>query len=224
VVFDTTHGPIVHADFRFTAILNFAVCVEMPAGGQGFVYNDFRCGHLHTNADGSTLLQMGLTANQNTVAVRVGVDQGAEGVTGLALGGAYNCLEVNTRGGFPVRQTLVLDKPARGNQINFLCGDVPVTDLVTDNAKEPTNQVTWTGSPPPVESVKVPSETFVYVQRLFPAAVRITGGTVGNVAMVRGDTAVDCEVSQPIVLSVGDRLRIGGTEPVELIVVPLKAR
>jgi hypothetical protein len=224
VVFDTSKAAIVHATFHFTAVLNFATCIDVPSPGQAFAHNELSCGHLHTNADGGTLLKLAEPASQNTVKVRIGVDQGATEVTGIALAGNNNVLEVNTRGGFASQRTAVLQEPAQGNQLNVLCGGSDVGDLVTDKAAQATNQLTWTGPPAPIRRVKVPSSDFTYVQRLFPATVRLEGGSMTQVTLHRGKEAVDCGDAREALLSVGDRLRIESGSPPTLVVVPLKVR
>lgn len=224
VVFDTSKASISHADFTFTAILNFATCVVMPDDGQGFVYNEFACGHLHTNADDSTLLRLGRQATHNTLRLRIGVDQGAKGVRGVDLSGGHNSIDLTTRGGFSPGDTLILGESAKANQVNLICGGSSLSALIDDKAQVPTNQVSWTEAPPAIQNVRPSNGNFIYVQRLFPATVRLTGGDVSKVALMRGTDSVDYSGSKNVLMSVGDRLQVEGNKPPTLTVVPVKVR
>jgi hypothetical protein len=228
VLFDTSKAPIVHADFRFTAVLNFATCIDTPGSGHAFSYNRVECLHLHTNADNSTLLSLGGKSSQNTLKFGIGVDQGATGVKGIDISGADNSLEVTTRGGFPKANEVIFEKPSQGNQVNIIHGRKPFdpVDMVTDLAAAPTNQITWTGGPPPIRTIEGKAGTYIYTQRLFPAAVKIVGGSVSEIALVRGDERIDCSdaKTQQILMSVGDQLKITSESPPRLQIVPLKVR
>jgi hypothetical protein len=229
VVFDTTKAPIVHSDFRFTAVLNFATCIDAPAAGSDFAYNRLSCMHLHTNADRSTLLRLGAKSTQNTVKVNIGVDQGAAEVRGADVFGANNVIELTTRGGFPKGNDLIFQESAQGNQVNLVVPGSHEFDLarfVTDRATTPTNQVTWTGPPAAIRTVQATPGTFTYTQRLFPATVRISGGEVSEVTLTRGATAMAYTAADGIEvpMSVADELTIVCTTPPVLHVVPLKAR
>ena len=228
VAFDTTKAPIAHCDFYFTAILNFATCIETPHAGGDFAHNRITCMHLHTNADRSTLLKLGGKSVQNTIKLGIGVDQGATEVKGVDVFGANNVLELTTRGGFPRGNDLIFEQPADGNQVNLIQGRKPFdpADLVTDRAAVPTNQITWTGPPAPIRTTEVPAGTFVYTQRLYPAAVSVIGGEVTALSLVRGDVTVKYSPSDPreITMSVGDRLHIASRSPATLRVIPLKVR
>ena len=98
--------------------------------------------------------------------------------------------------------------------------------FVTDRAAVPTNEVTWAGAPPPVREVNATAGEFVYVQRLFPAVLRIAGGNVSSVVLVRGDDRVSYPPApeRELVLSVGDAVRIASTHPPRLTVIPVKMR
>jgi len=228
VIFDTSKGGIYHSDFHFTAVLNFATCIECPRSGDEFAYNRVECGHLHTNADGSTLLRLGERSAQNVVNVRIGVDQGAEGVKGIDVFGSHNVLELVTRGGgFAPKGTLIFEEPAEGNQVNIITrGDqADILDLITDRASRPTNQVTWTGPPPPLRRIEATPGVFEYTQRLYPATVRITGGSVSDVKLVRGSECISYGSSGGgILMSVGDKLRIESTAAPTLEIIPLKVK
>lgn len=228
VVFDTAEGAICHAEFHFTAVLNFATCIETPSSGAAFAYNRLDCMHLHTNADNSTLLRLGSQSAQNVLRLGVGVDQGATGVKGIDVFGARNTLQIITRGGFPRGNDLVFEEPAEGNQVNLLHGRDAFEPLalITDRAAKPTNQVTWTGGPPPIRRIEADAGTFVYTQRLYPAMVRVVGGEVSELALVRGADSLDCGTSRPreILMSVGDQLKINSAQPPTLEIVPLKVR
>jgi len=228
VIFDTDKASIVHSDFSFTAVLNFAACIVTPDSGSSFAHNRVACGHLHTNADSSTLLSVGKRSLQNAFDVRIGVDQGAAGVTGVRLFGAENTLELTTRGGFPAGNHLVFEEPASGNQVNLIrCGaELDPFAYLTDRARTPTNQLTWTGSPAPIRTMSATAGTFVYTQRLYPAVVRIVGGEVTGVELVRGSerVAYGPAKERELTLSVGDEVRITSTTAPTVQVIPLKVR
>ena len=228
VLFDTSKAPIVHADFYFTAVLNFATCMETPGSGAAFAYNRIECMHLHTNADNSTLLMLGKNSNQNTIRLGIGVDQGATEVKGVDILGSRNSIEVNTRGGFPRGNEAIFEEPAEGNQVNILHGrkSFDPGDIITDNAAAPTNQVTWTGGPAPVRTVNADSGTYRYTQRLYPATVRIIGGQVTEITVRRGADSVSYEPGKTseILLSVGDELKIVSKAAPTLQIIPLKVK
>lgn len=228
VVFDTTKAAIVHSDFYFTAILNFATCIEAPSSGAAFAFNRIECMHLHTNADNSTLLRLGEASKQNTLRLAIGVDQGATGVRGVDIFGANNSLEITTRGGFPVSDDVIFEETAKGNQVAIIHGNdvFDPANLVTDRALTPTNQLTGTGAPPPIRTIQATAGTFVYTQRLYPAVVHIAGGEVSRVTLARGDQRVDYESweGRDILLSVGDELMIESTSPPTLRIIPVKLK
>jgi hypothetical protein len=228
VVFDTSKAPIVHADFCFTAVLNFAACIDAAAAGQAFAFNRVACMHLHTNADRGTLLRLGVKAAQNEIRLGIGVDQGASEVKGVDLFGANNVLQVITRGGFATGNDVIFEAPAQGNQVNVVPGREAIdpASLVTDNATTATNQVTWTGGPAPVREVKATAGSFTYTQRLYPATVAVIGGKVTSVTLVRGEQSIayGAAAGHEITLSVGDQLRVASGAPPTLRIVPLKVR
>lgn len=224
VVFDTSKAPIANADFSFSAILNFATCIKMPSDGKGFTNNGLSCSNLHTNADDSTLLRVGRQSCQNTLRLRIGVDQGATGVTGIEVLGDNNRLEINTRGRFSARRTLVFKEPAEGNQVNLIHAVASPLELVTDQSENPTNQLTHTGAPAPIRQMTLKSGSTTYTQRLFPATVRLSGGEISRVALVRGDTRLDYGSTREILLGVGDELEVESDNPATLTVVPFKSR
>jgi len=228
VIFDTTHGPIVHSAFEFTAVLNFATCIEAPGSGSTFAFNRLNCMHLHTNADKSTLLRLGGNSSQNALRLGVGVDQGATEVKGAELFGANNALELITRGGFPPGNDLIFEESAEGNQVNIIHSQNPfdAASFVTDKAARPTNQITWTGAPAPMRKIEAAAGTFTYTQRLYPAVVRIVGGRVSNVSLTRGADAIDYGASEEyeITMSVADQIKIVSADPPTLQITPLKVR
>jgi len=228
VIFDTSRAPIVHADFYFTAVLNFATCIEASATGSAFAFNRIECVHLHTNADNSTLLKLGNQGKQDTFRIGIGVDQGATGVKGVDLFGSDNTLEITTRGGFPKSSEIIFEGPARGNQVNIIHGRDPFDpfDILTDRAGTPTNQITWTGAPARIRTVKADAGEYLYTQRLYPATVRISGGTVSGITLVRGTDSVDYgpAKTREILMSVGDQLKVRSKVPPTLEIVPLKVR
>ncbi len=227
VVFDTEHASIAHADFSFTAVLNFATCIVTPDSGHGFSLNKVACGHLHTNADSSTLLRVGERSVQNAFDVRIGVDQGAEGVTGVALAGANNSLTVTTRGGgFTDGRHVLIDETASGNRIDLT---PPPSDAfeperyVTDDGSSATNRLTWVGAPAVARRVRPirDGDEWGYVQRLFAANVTVVGA-VDGVTLRRG--GVNVPVGAGVLLDVGDELRIASDAVPELVVMPLPGR
>lgn len=228
VVFDTEKAAIVHADFQFTAVLNFATCIVTPDSGASFAQNTVACGHLHTNADSSTLLSVGRRTAQNAFDLRIGVDQGATGVAGVRVSGRNNTFELNTRGGFPVGNHLIFEEPAAGNQVNIVHPDAVFDParFITDRAETPTNQIAWTGGPPPIRAVEATAGEFVYTQRLYPAVLRIVGGNVSMVELLRGGERIEYgpAAERELYLSVGDQVRIVSTEAPKVTVIPMNAR
>lgn len=226
VLFDTTKGPILHSDFHFTAILNFATCISTPSEGGEFAYNKLACGHLHTNADKSTLLRLGKRSIQNDLEFRIGVDQGAANVRGVDIGGICNNLLVTTRGGFLAGNDIIINESADGNQIKVIQRKDPFIpdDIITDRAMKPTNQLTWAGGSIPVRKIGVAVGKFQYTQRLYPATVRIVGGSVSRMTMVRGSDKIECDPPESsLILSTGDQLLIESEELLNLLIIPFKA-
>jgi len=217
----------VHSDFRFESVLNFRTCIAL---GPRVAYNRIFCPHLHTNADRGTLMVADDGVRANTMAFTIGVDQGAEGVTGIVLAGSRNVIELGQRESnrpFARGRSLILEKTAEGNQVNLV--NLALADpleMVTDNASVPTNQLTWAGPPAPVRTVQASPGTYTYTQRLCPASVRVDGGRAVRVALVRGSQRVDygSGANRDIALSVGDRLIVRNARPPRLIVVPMKVR
>ncbi len=222
VVFDTSQASICFCDFRFTSVCNFATCIAAPDTGAAFTMNKLECLHLHTNADRSTLLNLGEKCSKNQLDLRLAVDQGAQGVRGVVIGGASNTLELATVGGFPKGGDVIFTASAEGNQVN-LRGDGDPLALVTDHAAVPTNQLTWAGSPLPVQTIKGSAGTFTHTQRLVPATVRVKAAAKAKVALLRGKARVDCGPGE-VTLSVGDRLLVESATAPVLVVTPLKAR
>jgi len=223
VVFDTSHAAIVHCHFHFTAILNFATCVSTPDGGEGFCHNTFQCNHLHTNADRSTLLSVGNQSVQNTFDVRIGVDQEAQDVCGVSLGGENNALAINTRGGFPCGNDLVLEASAEGNTVHLIQNRTPFDPnrIVTDRAVRPTSRMTWTGGPIPVRTIEKPAGAFEYTQRLYPATGQLQGGRFSSLRKKRAQEAIECNPTSTseLRLGVGDTLAGESSEPFQIQVL-----
>jgi len=145
-------------------------------------------------------------------------------VKGIDIWGAYNNLEVTTRGGFPKSNDIIFEESAEGNQINVIQGKEPFEplDIITDKALKPTNQIIWTGGPMSIRKIKATSGTFTYTQRLYPAMVRIIDSDVAEVTLMRGDDIVEYKPSADILMSVGDQLKIESTVPPNLLVIPFK--
>lgn len=142
---DGAKGPVTANRFDFIGgILNFNTCIDITGP---FTQNHFSCLHLHTNADNGTLLRAGEGVAQNVMDFTIGVDQGAEDVRGLVFAGRNNILQVNTRGGFPPANDLILEAPARGNRIDILHGRETFNpaDFVTDHAAPGANAITGVG-------------------------------------------------------------------------------
>ncbi len=230
VVFDTQHAGILHSNFAFTAVLNFATCIVTPDSGGGFAYNRLECGHLHTNADSSTLIDVGGRSDQNTISVRIGVDQGAVGVRGVDVSGDNNVLDITTRGGgFAPGCQLVFEGAAQGNRADLIlrAGDgVDLAELVTDVARVPTNRVAWTGAPAPFSTVMIdPVEgVAIYVQRLFPAVIRITDGQATEAELVRGLETVSVDCDRDIFMGTGDELKVRCSAASKLRIMPFDAK
>ena len=227
LVFDGAEASIASSNFYFAGVLNFHTCIETRGV---FQYNRLECPHLHTNADNSTLFQMGDGSLGNDFRLVIGVDQGATGVTGVVAYGDRNVIDLAVRPSnapFPPGRALVLTEPAEGNQINLIAfDDGDLSEAITDNAVLPSNQVTWAGPPLPIRTVNATADRFTYEQRLYPATVRVVGGEVTDIALVRGETSLDCDKAcgQDILLSVGDRLIIESVVAPVLYVVPFKTK
>lgn len=145
LLLDGTLAPITSNRFDFIGgILNFKTCIESKGA---FVQNHFNCLHLHTNAFNSTLFALGPQSAQNKIELTIGVDAGATGVRGIAIGGANNVFEINTRGGFPKGNDLILEEPARGNRIDIIHGRPTFNpdDFLTNNAPKGANTITGVG-------------------------------------------------------------------------------
>ena len=223
LVFDGSKAPIVSSRFDFIGgILNFKTCVETIGA---FTQNEFNCLHLHTNAHKSTLFNLGPTSTQNTLKCVIGVDQGAQDVLGFRVQGRNNRIELNTRGGFPKGNELLLDTTATGNRIDFIQGK-PVfeaDDYLTDHAETPTNALHWTGGNPAPKTLVFPAGKQTYTQRLTPATLRVTSGTCTSLTLTRGTVAMDhtTTASTPITASVGDILQLECTSEVHLEALPV---
>ncbi len=227
VVFDGSDTAIQCCDFCFASVLNFQTCVEV----KGTVsFNDLRIPHLHSNADNGTLLVVGEKAFGNRMQFTLGVDQGAKNVTGVVLGGQRNTIELGKRGcnqRFPQGRALILTETAEGNQINL--ADAELDDphtILTDHARVPSNQLTWTGPPLPFRKLENVGSNFAHIQRLYPATLRWSGGAVEGVTLVRGGRQLDLGkgTDREWSLSVGDELRLRSTTPPTIQLVPLKTR
>lgn len=227
LVFEGAKAAIVHSEFWFASVLNFRTCI---ATSGAFSYNRLECPHLHSNADQGTLCTIGGGSFGNTIRFAIGVDQGAKNVTGVLLSGQRNELSLMKRASnAPINRgcALIFEPSAEGNQVNLVDNDlVDLTESITDNATSPNNQVTWAGPALPFRKVQATPGTFTYTQRLYPAAVRMVGGTVRSAALFRGETSLDYSTSlgHDILLSVGDALRIESESPPILEIKPLKTR
>lgn len=227
LVLDGSHASIVHNTFYIASVINFRTCIETFGR---FAYNEFKCPHLHSNADRGTLFRINKGAFGNKLTLTIGVDQGAKGVTGVVLAGRRNTIELAKRESnapFPRGKALIITETAEGNQVNWTDADLKdLSESITDNARVPSNQLTWTGPPLPIRKVPVTGERFVYTQRLYPATVVVSAGTVTIATMVRGATRLDCTkaMGQGVLLSVGDRLELVNSSAAVLQVIPLKTR
>jgi hypothetical protein len=227
LVLDGTKSGIVHSDIRVQSVINFHTCIR-TVGNVG--YNHIICPHLHTNADHGTLFAGDERLVGNTIDFTIGVDQGAEGVTGLLLSGRHNVVQLAQRGcdkPIPPGRSLILNAQAEGNRIDLVCPEVAdPSGLVTDNAIDPTNQISWTGAPIAIRRVNAPAGRFSYVQRLWPATVSIDSGRIKSLTLVRGKDRVTLnpKSANGVLLSVGDALVMESASPLRLVVVPLKVK
>jgi hypothetical protein len=227
LVFDGTKAPIVHSTFLFFGVLNFQTVIETKGA---FANNQFDVLHLHTNAHNSTLLKLGEGSVANSLRMAIGVDQGASGVTGIVLAGQNNTLEVMPRPSnepFPKGRILIFDVRAEGNQVNFVAQEPSIVlEGITDLSLNPTNQISWAGEPAPIYTVEAKDGSFTYTQRFYPAAVRVLGGSLTSLELVRDSTSVDYSTAPnpEIFMSVGDQLKIESTEAPVLQIIPIKTK
>ena len=227
VVLDGDRVSIQCCDFQFASVLNFRTCIEVTGAVS---FNEIRVPHLHSNSDNGTLMVVGEKAFGNRMQFTIGVDQGAKGVTGIVLGGRRNILELGKRGSnerFLKGRALVFTETAEGNQVNLVDAEPDDPhDILTDRAREPSNQLTWAGPPPPVRTLAGVGTDFTHVQRLYPATVRWSGGAVDAATLTRGGTEVDLGrgTDREALLSVGDGLRLRSTAPPAVTIIPLKVR
>lgn len=227
VVFDGEGTAIQCCDFFFSSVLNFRTCIEL----KGVVsFNDIRVPHLHSNADNGTLMVVSEKAFGNRMQFTIGVDQGARNVTGMVLGGRRNIIELGKRGSnqrIPKGRALVLTETAEGNQINLADAELEDPhDIVTDQARVPSNQLAWTGPPLPFRQIENVGREFSHTQRLYPATLRWSGGAVDSVMLVRGGQRLDLGrgTDRELLLSVGDELRLHSATPPIVHLIPVKPR
>jgi hypothetical protein len=143
-------------------------------------------------------------------------------VRGMDITGRNNVFQINTRGGFPRGNDIILDAKAQGNSLRLIQGKATfdVADYITDNASVPNNRVEWTGGMPAIQTVPVPAGHFVHQQRLYPASVRLQGEGVTGQKLVRGQDSVIYPVGAEVLLDPGDQLHVETTQQVEMQVVP----
>lgn len=227
-VLDGTSASIVHSEFRLASVINYHTCIR-SRGAVG--YNTITCPHLHTNSDNGTLFAADDRFNANTVAVTLGVDQGAVGVTGFRVAGKKNSLEIKERESsrpIPEGMSLIFEPTAAGNQVNLSAP--PISDpsrMITDRALAASNQVTWTGDAPPISTITTTKgAVWSYTQRLWPASVVLTGGQITGIAIVRSSRRIPLNPAKTaeLVLSVGDTLCINSASAVTVTILPLKVR
>lgn len=227
LVLDGGRAAIQQCDFYVASVLNFRTCIEV-VGDVSF--NDLRVPHLHSNADNGTLMIVGEKAFGNRVQFTLGVDQGAKGVTGVVLGGRRNVIELGKRGcnqHIPKGRALILAETAEGNQINVVDSELDDPhDIVTDRARAPSNEVTWTGPALPIRTLDSVGRDFTHTQRLYPATLHWSGGSVDYVTLVRGGRRLDLGkgTDRELLLSVGDELRLQSSTPPTVHLIPLKSR
>jgi hypothetical protein len=144
-------------------------------GSHGVSNNVLHIDHLHTNAVGGTLWQLGKAFSANWIHLgQVEIDQGATGVTGIVVAGATNYVRLSASGAGLVNNTVVeLAPTADSNTIDLLMDGERADALVTDHSALPTNRVRWSGTPPAVRTIraKAGSAAVVHTQRLFAATV-----------------------------------------------------
>ena len=227
LVFDGSKVSISYSSFYFASVLNFNRCVELMGDVS---FNDLSIPHLHSNADRGTLMVVGEQVTANRMLMTLGVDQGAKDITGIILGGRKNTLELGKRNSnkpIPNGKCLILTETADGNQINWTDSDpVSPTNFITDQALSASNQLTFTGPPPPIRQIPNVGKEFSHVQRLFPATIRWSGGDVVSVTLIRQARSVDFGqgTNRELLLSVGDELRISSLNPPTVSEIPVKTR
>ena len=241
LLFDTTAAAITSNHIHFGSILNFETNIlANTTHGQPVASNTITIDHLHTNAFNSTLAILGPVFEQNWCCFGgVSVDQGANGVVGVVLGGRHNVVQLapGAPTGFLPAKMVVLSGTADGNTLQLLASGADASSLVTDAAALPTNRLEWDGAPPAPTLVPLqqaaegPGGLRCHTQRLFPAAVFLRGATVpavpakvfrgGDLLFAVGSAALDGEA--PVDLSLGDRLCFQTQDEalgVQLFVVP----
>lgn len=207
VVYDNSNAGIARIDCTFNNISGFATGISMPSGASGF--NRVKVLDLHTGVPNATLMVLG--GSQNTVDITIGVDNNASGVRGLDILGPGNKCTVTTAGGFAPQSDIVFESAAQQNQVAVSAGgsvSAP-SSIITDLASNPSNQITWTGSPIPASSLVASAGVYTYTQRLYPATVRVVAGNVSDIKLLRGGTAVDYGLQRiDILMGAGDRLQV----------------
>lgn len=227
VVFDGSHAAITCCDFFFSSVLNFRTCIEMTGDVS---FNAIRVPHLHTNADRGTLMTIGEEVFGNRMQFTIGVDQGATEVTGIVLGGRRNVVELGKRGSherFPKGRALILTGTAEGNQINLVDSELEDPhEILTDQARVASNQLTWAGPALPIRKLESAGGQFSHTQRLYPATVRWSGGSVDSATLMRGGETLDLGkgTDREVLLSVGDELRLQSSAAPAIDLIPVKVR
>lgn len=223
LLFDTTYGPITNNYFYPVALLNLMEQIHTPDTGYPFAYNHIGRSSIHTNAINSVMVHLGAASYQNQFLVTIGSEQEATGTTrGVDIYGSNNDLSVISRHGFAAGNEMIFEPSAQGNHITYLPISDNPTQFITDLATNPTNQIVWTGSLPPISTVTAAVGTYTYVQRLYPAVVRLLGGVVTGVTQRCGATSISREIPcGDILLSVGDSLEITSSSAPTIQVLPM---
>ena len=128
------------------------------------------------------------------------------------------------QGGFAKGKELWLRESAEGNRIQLRVATDPLP-LLTDEARMPTNELSWTGPPAAIRTVTGEAGVFLYTQRLFPAVVTILEPESSRVTFERGGDRVGVRSTErrELMMSVGDRLRVEGKEKPVLRMTPMKS-
>lgn len=210
VVFDSSVAEMGNICFNIGAISGFAKGID-TVSGQRFYMNRLRCPHISSTAAAGSLVVLAGNWEENVIEVGIDGGQTVQNLTGLELNGRHNVVNITTLGGFAPYRDVVFGSSAAGNRVNIVATN-DISDLlgiVTDNASTVDNVLTWAGPQQPIRSVVATAPACLYTQRLFPAMVRIAGGAVSSVKLIRGTVQVDYGTSRDdIMLGVGDKLLV----------------
>lgn len=237
IVFDTTHGPIVHNEFFASAPMSSPRVFTCGMQGHEFAYNILRASHTHSEAfiPDIVLLTVGPKCRDNIFDTAVSVNYGpVDHAFGVRMHGIRNHLDILYSGGIAPGKVVVFEKDAEANTLNFRApfGVDPAT-LVTDHAQSATNRVIFPGKARPIHYVDLDRSQTHYMQRGQPATVRLVklpeDGYLKLKVRRRGEPPEperenDSRFTSPTSwfhLDVGDQLAWSDRDfPVQLLVIP----